>query len=209
MQRVSLLAIAACILASCKFPYPADVDPDAGSAVSSDSVAASDAMPDSGASADAPDVDASTDAPLPNCASTPVCVAPIDLGMITADPHGTPQPYPVLASYESNGDPSWYRVRLMDTPAPGNLTASIELIMPANTNYDMRVYCSSCGGQLADIGDQAEATREIASVRRDDTSSVDDFDIWIEVKRAPGSAGCGPYRLVVAGNQPVGVATCN
>jgi hypothetical protein len=82
-------------------------------------------------------------------------------------------------------------------------------MMGAGTNYDMRVFCVNCGGQLASIGDQVEATREIASVRRNDTASADTFDILIEVKRATGALACGPYQIVVSGNQPVGVVTCD
>lgn len=172
------------------------------------------AEPDAGVDAatdapiDAPTPDAPSDAPPPNCNLAPVCAAPIDLGTITADDHPFPQPFPLRVAYESNGDPAWYRVRLADTTGGGNLESEIRLQMSMGTNYDMRVFCMACGGQLASIGDQVNQL-EIASTRRNDTTADNSHDILIEVTRHAGSPGCGPYLLEVTGNQPLGVVTCD
>lgn len=196
-MRVFLIAVLA-VFAAC--PYPAlpdepDAKIDAALPPDAPSIDWPDGLPDAG-------TDAAISMDAPNCARAVDCAQAIDLGTVTADAWGgAPYPFPLTATFESNGDPNWYKVRLADTLASGNLTASVHLTMSAGTDYDVGIYCE-CGGQIAATG-AGSGQSETAYLRDDDTAADDSREVWILVSRNASALTCGPYRIEVAGNVTV------
>jgi hypothetical protein len=89
------------------------------------------------------------------------------------------------------------------------LAATITLnSIPAGQDYDLYVYCLSCGGTLAGSSTNGGNQDEVVNVRRNDVIGTDDsFDVLIEVRYFAGSSA-GAWNLSVAGNTTVGAATC-
>jgi hypothetical protein len=99
---------------------------------------------------------------------------------------------------------TFFRVRLRESQGVSDIdiTARVALISGAGTDYDLYVYCPSCGATpLTDTDDAVE-------VGRADASGQDrGFDIWIEVRYNPAtpSTTCAAWTVTVTGN----VATAN
>jgi hypothetical protein len=107
----------------------------------------------------------------------------------------------------------WLQFQLLeDENLPKYLSATITLTSPAGTDYDLYVYCNSCGGSLAGSSTQTGSSTDVVTVRTEDEWGVpDDFYVII---RVVCSDVLGPYcndnwSLTVTGNTVVGSTTCN
>lgn len=184
---------------------PGDLPGDGG-------VADASGEPDGGADASFPDagLDAAPDAAT--CVDeVPACTAAVDLGLITADSHAEPAPYPTEVE-RLGADASWYVVRLAETIGSGGgpLQARITVVMDEGADYDVVAYCLACGGPLAGIGtpvdDSGPDEFEFLDIRRNDLNGDQSFDVLIEVTHVEGTA-CG-YTVHVE-RTAVEAATCN
>ncbi len=97
------------------------------------------------------------------------------------------------------------RVRIAETVPNGgpDLTARIALVSGAGTDFDLVVYCPTCG--TAGITD---ATDDIVEVGKDDVAGPSTFDVFVEVRydgTTTPSTTCNAWTLTVTG----GVATAN
>jgi hypothetical protein len=104
---------------------------------------------------------------------------------------------------------STFRVRITEELGFGgpDLTAKLTLSPPPGTNYDLFVYCLSCGGfQMSSTA--AGSTPELIEVGRDDSPSDESFDVVVEVRWISGST-CDTWALTVLGNTPTADRTCN
>ncbi|MEZ4458942.1 MAG: MopE-related protein [bacterium] len=107
---------------------------------------------------------------------------------------------------------SWYNeewLRFMvyeDSLSSLYLSATISLTSAPGTDYDLYVYCESCGGSLA--GSSTTTGLDTVRVRRNDSfASGDNFAVLVEV-RHKSSTVCGYWTLNIAGNTTVSSETC-
>lgn len=131
------------------------------------------------------------------------CASAITLSSIAGD-NGS-------SSVTANGTGSaWYRVRLTEqSDGDVYLSATIALNVPAGADYDLYVYCISCGGALAGQSVSGTGVTETVSVRWDDDFGFsDDADIIIEVRYYNGSSPNG-WSLHITGNTAVTTNTCD
>jgi hypothetical protein len=90
------------------------------------------------------------------------------------------------------------------------LSATITLTSPAGADYDLYVYCVSCGGTLAGqsiVGGLTGHT-DTVRVRMDDDPSVDDTADFIVEVRHYESNRCAYWDLDITGNTSVTNVTC-
>jgi hypothetical protein len=88
------------------------------------------------------------------------------------------------------------------------LSATITLTPPPDTDYDLYVYCASCGGSFAGSSTQRGSSVEQVNVRWDDTLGVsNDGKVYVEVRYYSGSSAAN-WNLHVLGNTTVSVNTC-
>ena len=91
------------------------------------------------------------------------------------------------------------------------VSADIVLTSPPGVDFDLYVYCFSCGGGLADSSINAGLTghTDTVEVRRDDVPIFSDtFDVVIEVRYFDSNI-CAYWTLDVTGNTAVSNSTCN
>ena len=91
------------------------------------------------------------------------------------------------------------------------LGATISLYSPPGTDFDLYVYCVSCGGNLAGSSSVGGLTghMDVVNVRADDQFMIDDtFEVIIEVRHYASNL-CAYWNLNVDGNTTVPSATCN
>ena len=127
--------------------------------------------------------------------ANPVCASSIIyLGTIDGDTgSGT-------VSASGNGE-AWYRVTIRE----GNngivyLSAQVDLTSAAGVDFDLYVYCVSCGGTLLGSSSNGAGATDTVFFRRDDTWGSDDGrDLIIEV-RYWNATSCGGWSLNVYGN---------
>jgi hypothetical protein len=107
-------------------------------------------------------------------------------------------------------DERWYKVTIREDTAGVNsyLSASVQLEVDAAVDFDLYVYCLSCGGALAGSSEEPAGLTEWIDVRKNDTAATDTFDILIEV-RDYSAPVCAPWSLTVISDTAVTAATCN
>ncbi|MBI5486991.1 MAG: DUF4215 domain-containing protein [Deltaproteobacteria bacterium] len=89
------------------------------------------------------------------------------------------------------------------------VTGTVTLTSPPGMDFDLYVYCVSCGGLLAGSSTVHGLTghTDVVDVARDDTSLDDTFDVIIEVRHVASSI-CGNWTLQVDGDTPAMTITC-
>lgn len=139
-----------------------------------------------------------------NCTTTQAsCTSATSLGSMAGDDGGT--------VFVANGTSSaWYRVRLReDNDGIVYLSASITLTVPAGADYDLYLYCASCGGGAVAQSANGSGQTDVVHARWDDDWGSDDsYDILIEVRYFSGSS-TSPWSLNVTGNTSVANNTCD
>jgi hypothetical protein len=110
---------------------------------------------------------------------------------------------------------AWFSLAISDTNAtssdPGDvpyLSSSISLVPGAGTDYDLEVYCSSCGGALAGSSDLEGAAEDFVDVRKNDGAADDSFGVLVHVVYFEAAA-CSDWTLSVESNTTVSAKTCN
>lgn len=134
--------------------------------------------------------------------SNPACGTNVFLGSVSGDT--------ASASLMTNGlGEKWVRARIAENNSgitTVNLTGTITLVSPPGMDYDLYVYCLSCGGTLA--GSSASSGTDVVEVRRNDTLGTDEsFDVLIEVRFSNGNSPAN-WNLTIAGNTGATMPTC-
>ncbi|HKQ46712.1 MAG TPA: hypothetical protein VJZ71_01435 [Phycisphaerae bacterium] len=141
--------------------------------------------------------------PCINRNTNPLCNSFTDLGSLSGDTGAQ------STGVSSPGTESWYRVQIReDSDTPVYISAWVDLQSGPNNNYDLYIYCISCGGSFA--GSSTNGTGVLDRVEiawADDWGHEDTGNILIEVRWQNGA--CGGYDLDVYGNQVASVTTCN
>jgi hypothetical protein len=105
---------------------------------------------------------------------------------------------------------AWIRVLLTENSSENRyLSAHVILEVPPGVDYDLAVYCFSCGGALAGVSRALAGIPDTVKVRWDDHFDGTDQSaaILIHVEYFSGQSA-NPWTLRVRGNQPVAAATC-
>jgi hypothetical protein len=88
------------------------------------------------------------------------------------------------------------------------LAATITLTPSPDTDYDLYVYCASCGGSLAGSSTKVGSSVEQVYVRWDDTfGTQNDGTVFVAIRYYSGSSAAN-WNLHVLGNTTVSVNTC-
>jgi hypothetical protein len=113
---------------------------------------------------------------------------------------------------DSTWNEEWLRVTLSEeSDAQAYLSADVELVSAPGTDFDLYVYCDSCGGALAGSSTTGGLSghTDAVEVRKDDSFGTDDtFDIYIEIRHSSSNI-CALWSLTVTGNTTVSSPTCN
>jgi len=108
-------------------------------------------------------------------------------------------------------DEKWYRVTVReDDGAIDYLSATVSLVSPPGVDFDLYVYCASCGGSLAGDSETGGLTGHVDSVvvRKDDNFVGDDtFDVFVEVRHFTSNV-CASWSLDVFGDTTAAAPTC-
>jgi len=109
---------------------------------------------------------------------------------------------------------SWYNEEWLsftvteDNDGAVYLSASIELISPPGTDFDLYVYCDNCDGSLAGSSVNGPGEVDGVTVRRDDSWGADDtFYVIVEVRHY-SSTLCANWTLTVQGNTTASSESC-
>ena len=136
--------------------------------------------------------------------TNPVCGNALFLGSMSGDTGSG-----VLAT--SGIGEKWIRVRLTEDNQVGfdpvYLSATIALTSPVGTDYDLYVYCLTCGGALAGSSTNT-GQQDVVNVRRNDVLGDDDsYDAFIEVRYFSGNSG-GMWSLSIQGHTVTTATPC-
>ena len=99
---------------------------------------------------------------------------------------------------------AWYRVRIRDTRTYSELQARVTLRSPAGADYDLHVYCESCGATplRSSTTHSVELHTDLVTVTRPDVFLDDvSFDLLVEVRFHTGASVCDEWVLTVEGNR--------
>ncbi len=135
--------------------------------------------------------------------TNPACAAFTDLGGVSGDVDQD-----ILN--ESEGEERWYRVTIDEEyfgATSAYLSATIQLVSAASTNYDLFVYCESCDGGLAGSSTNGSGEADTVGIRRNDGSGDETFDIYIEVRFVDATA-CADWDLTILSDTAVALETC-
>jgi len=106
----------------------------------------------------------------------------------------------------------WQRFRVTeDSGLARYVSATVRLQSPPGVDFDLYVYCASCGGAFAGSSTAGGLSGHVdtVNVRRDDSWAVDDsFDVIVEVRHFASNL-CAYWDLTVTGNTTVSTTTCN
>ncbi len=136
--------------------------------------------------------------------TNPVCLAATAIGSIAGD---TGSASLTRVSYAE----AWFRFTLSEASIGSvQLSAQLNLFSGVGSDFDLYVYCLSCGGTLA--GSSAvhglAGHTDTVYVRANDETGVDDtIDLLVEV-RYFASSRCGNWTLDIFGNVGAGAWTC-
>jgi len=105
----------------------------------------------------------------------------------------------------------WERFTITeDNSAIAYLSATVQLYSPPGVDFDLYVYCESCGGGLAGSSNNGGLSghTDTVTVRRDDSWGVaDDFTVIVEVRHF-SSTMCAYWDLTITGNTVASTETC-
>lgn len=127
--------------------------------------------------------------------ANPACSSALNLGVISGDT-GTPQ------LQQTGTGERFFLVRLReDSSSQRDLTARIDLAVPAGMDYDLHVRCHSCSGITRSSTGDGSLTETIGVRRTEKALSTtdDSFNIIIEVRHRCGT-NCAPWSLRIIGN---------
>lgn len=132
----------------------------------------------------------------------PACDTYTDLGSIAGDVTSG-------AITVSGAGEAWFRVRLTEqNNGDVDLSAAVELTVPASIDYDLHVYCGACGGALAGSSASGTGAAEGVVVGWEDSfAASDDGEVLVHVAYSAGSSG-ESWTLQVRGAQPGTNAFC-
>jgi hypothetical protein len=149
------------------------------------------------------DCDGAMDEDFPRDTNPACAASTIVLGSVPGDASSQQL---VTSSY----DERWYKVTIREDTAGVNsyLSASVQLEVDPAVDFDLYVYCLSCGGALAGQSEEPAGLTEWIDLRKNDTAATDTFDVLIEV-RAYSAPVCAPWVLTVISDTAVTAATCN
>ncbi|MDO8629981.1 MAG: hypothetical protein Q7R41_05760, partial [Phycisphaerales bacterium] len=138
-----------------------------------------------------------------NLNGNPQCSSWSDLGSISGDTGSD------FTGFSNIGFEAWYRVQIReDSTSSIFMSAWVELQSGPNNDYDLYVYCASCGGTLAGSSINGTGLLDRVKIRWDDDFGFDDDGyILIQVRWASGS--CGGYDLAVYGDYYVETSNCD
>jgi len=133
--------------------------------------------------------------------TNPTCAGGSNLGDIDGDTGSESQ--------TRNGDTEvWYSFRLFEQlESTVDLRGHVELVVPANVDYDLYVYCASCGGTLVGSSKEAAGVEEEVEFKVTDAVGDNSTVYKVEVRWVSGST-CALWTLNVFGNVGSGTATC-
>lgn len=127
--------------------------------------------------------------------ANPACSAATNLGAIPGDT-GSSQ------LQQSGTGERHFLVRLReDSASQRDLTAKVDLQVPAGMDYDLHVRCNSCSG-ITRSSTNDGSLRETIGVRRQEkafNTTDDSFTILIEIRHRCGT-DCGAWLLTILGN---------
>jgi len=151
------------------------------------------------------DCDGSIDEGFPRN-DDPLCADGVfDLGFVSGDTGAE-------TATDSFFDEEWDLVTITeDSGSLLYLSATVELWSPPGVDFDLYVYCLSCGGALAGSSTVGglDGHWDVVDIRREDTPIVtDDFDVIVEVRHWD-STMCAYWQLTVTGDTLVADTTCN
>ena len=111
---------------------------------------------------------------------------------------------------DSHTGAGWTRVQLVeDNSADVYLSATVTLTVPAGVDYDLYLYCGSCGTGVVASSTLGTGQTEIVRVRWDDDfGQVDDGNFYVEVRYFNGSSPV-PWSMRIDGNTVVNTAICD
>ena len=139
--------------------------------------------------------------------TNPVCASNVFLGSLSGDTGAG------LLSTNGVGE-KWFRVHITENDSnlfsAVYLSARITLSPPAGADYDLYVYCVSCGGALAGSSTLVGGATDTVFVRRNEplfSPTDDSFDVLIEVRFFSGATS-NPWSLSVSGNTSASLETC-
>ena len=134
--------------------------------------------------------------------TNPECAAHTVLGSVPGDAGGA-----TLSATEL--DERFYRVTISETSGGTvDLTARVQLTSPAGADFDLFVFCVSCGGTLAGSSTNGPGMVDTVDVGRDDIVGDQTFDLLIEVRLSTGGP-CGLWQLEITGNVVTTNRSCN
>ncbi len=140
--------------------------------------------------------------------TNPVCSTGVQsLGMIRGDDGPGGQ---TIVGDTGTGE-AWYSVTITENDPQntgGPVEADIFLDVPAGMDYDLWVYCDSCGGTLAASSGNDEGVNELVHVQQDDQNNTSNsFTVIIEIEFFSANA-CGDWILTVTGSTGTGTENC-
>jgi hypothetical protein len=102
----------------------------------------------------------------------------------------------------------WFRILIWENSTSSTyLSATFTLTSAAGTDFDLLVYCETCGGGLAGSS-LSTGSVDTVKVRRNDSFGVDDdYYVYIQVRHASSSV-CANWNLRVSANTAVTTETC-
>lgn len=102
---------------------------------------------------------------------------------------------------DSGAAEAWYLVHLDETVnPPHDLTARVDLQSPPGVDFDLYVYCWSCGGSLAASSEQPAGLLDTVLVGRADGGGDSGWDFLVEIRYYSGAGACGAWTLTVTGD---------
>ena len=106
----------------------------------------------------------------------------------------------------------WYRVTPTENVSGINadtVRARVSLAPGPGADFDLYVYCVSCGGTLIGSSTNGGTTVDTVDVANDDDLVGDDtFDVVIEVRHFQ-SVRCANWQLTVSGNRGSSASNCD
>lgn len=132
----------------------------------------------------------------------PSCFSATDGGIVDADGVTLDE-----VTFSQAGE-AWYRFTIREgSSSVEALRARVRLQVPDGADYDLYVYCGSCGTQqLLGASTRTAGNDELVELGTDDTFATDDtFEVLVEVRHFFSSA-CAPWTLSVTGGSGVSVA---
>lgn len=110
-------------------------------------------------------------------------------------------------SYTGEG---WTRVQLReDNDGDVYLSATVTLTVPAGIDYDLYLYCASCGTTAVASSQNGTGQTEVVRVRWDDDfGQLDDGNFYVQVRYFNGSSPT-PWSMRIDANTVVNAANCD